>query len=160
MTNSTQHISYSICHLLGTVTTLGLDSDCIVTVENCWQHGDYIGIGSSVNVLHLSTVTTLSLSSHSVVTVSSRWLMEGTSIQPTATDNHDNGGAFWIIKAFRGRVTGHICLDLNFWQNFIGLHVILKLQIKEFKACLNQIHKIILTDNPLRCSLAPLLKEF
>ena len=36
-----QHNSYSICHLLGTVTTLWLDSDSVVTFVNCRQHGDY-----------------------------------------------------------------------------------------------------------------------
>ena len=47
----TQQISYSISHLLGTVTILWLDSDCIVTVDSCRQHGDYNAIGSSVTVL-------------------------------------------------------------------------------------------------------------
>ena len=40
----------------------------------------------------------------------------------------------------------------------IGLHVILELQIKKFKTWLNQMRKIILTENPLGCNLAPLLK--
>ena len=38
----TQENSYSASHLLGTVTTQWLDSDGVVTVDNCWQHGDYI----------------------------------------------------------------------------------------------------------------------
>ena len=33
--------SYSISHPLGTVTSLWLDSDCVVTVENCRQNGDW-----------------------------------------------------------------------------------------------------------------------
>ena len=33
--------SYSISHLLGRVTTQWLDSDDVVTVVNCQQHGDY-----------------------------------------------------------------------------------------------------------------------
>ena len=39
--NVTQQNSYSISHLLGTVTTQWLDSNGVVTVVNCRQHGDY-----------------------------------------------------------------------------------------------------------------------
>ena len=39
--HNTQQNSYSISHLLGTVTTQWLDSDGIVTVDNCRQHSDY-----------------------------------------------------------------------------------------------------------------------
>ena len=51
MPSHTQQNSYSISHLLGTVTRQWLDSDGIVTVDNCQQH------------------------SYCVVTVPSRWLM-------------------------------------------------------------------------------------
>ena len=37
----TQQNSYSISHLLGTVTTQWLDSDGVVSVVNCRQHGDH-----------------------------------------------------------------------------------------------------------------------
>ena len=37
----TQQNSYSIGHLLGTVATQRLDSDGVVTVDNCRQHGDH-----------------------------------------------------------------------------------------------------------------------
>ena len=47
----TQQKSYSISHLLSTVTTLWPDSDCVVTVDNCWQSGDYTAICSSDTVL-------------------------------------------------------------------------------------------------------------
>ena len=40
----------------------------------------------------------------------------------------------------------------------IGLHVILQIQIKEFENDCYIMWKIILTENPLRCNLAPLLK--
>ena len=63
-----------------------------------------------------------------------------------------------LVCSIRG--AGHICLNLNlnFQQNFpLGLHMILKLQIKKFKICLNdQMRKIISTENPLGCSLGPL----
>ena len=39
---STQEISYSISHLLDTVITQWLDSDSVVTVDNCQQHGDWV----------------------------------------------------------------------------------------------------------------------
>ena len=48
---STQQISYSISHLLGTVTTLWLDSDRVVPVDDCRQSGDYTAVGSSVTAL-------------------------------------------------------------------------------------------------------------
>ena len=65
----TQQNSYSISHLLGTVTTKWLDSDSVVTVVNCWQHGDYTAIGSLLTVLLAVvngdyTVTVQSLCSH------------------------------------------------------------------------------------------------
>ena len=37
----TQQNSYSISHLLGTVTTQWLNSNCVVTIVNCGQHSDY-----------------------------------------------------------------------------------------------------------------------
>ena len=40
----------------------------------------------------------------------------------------------------------------------IGLHVILQIQIKEFENDCYLMWKIILTENPSRCNLAPLLK--
>ena len=40
----------------------------------------------------------------------------------------------------------------------IGLHIVLKLQIKKFKIAYYLKCKSILTENPLRCNLAPLLK--
>ena len=40
----------------------------------------------------------------------------------------------------------------------IGLHVILQIQIKKFENDCYNMWKIILTENPLRCNLAPLLK--
>ena len=47
----------------------------------------------------------------------------------------------------------------KFSANFpIGLHVILELQIKKFKTCLNRMRKIILTENPLGFDREPLLK--
>ena len=52
--STTEQNSYSISHLLGTVTTPSLDSDGVVTVVNCQQHsdyGDYTAIGSLVTVL-------------------------------------------------------------------------------------------------------------
>ena len=39
--DSAEQNCYSISHLLGLVTTQWLDSDGVVTVDNCWQHGDY-----------------------------------------------------------------------------------------------------------------------
>ena len=48
----TQQNSYSISHLLGTVTTLWSDSDCVVTVDNCRQSSDYnTANGSPVTAL-------------------------------------------------------------------------------------------------------------
>ena len=40
----------------------------------------------------------------------------------------------------------------------IGLHVILQIQIKKFENDCYLMWKIILTENPSRCNLAPLLK--
>ena len=40
----------------------------------------------------------------------------------------------------------------------IGLHVILQIQIKKFQNDCYIMWKIILTENPSRCNLAPLLK--
>ena len=45
---STQQNSYSIGHLLGTVTTHLLDSDSVVTADNCQQHSDYVHSWSTV----------------------------------------------------------------------------------------------------------------
>ena len=45
-TNETKHLCvhiktiYFISHLQDTVTTQWLDSDSVVTVDNCWQHND------------------------------------------------------------------------------------------------------------------------
>ena len=65
----TQQNSYSIGHLLGTVTTQWLHSDGVVIGVNCRQHGDYTAIGSSVTVPPAVvnsdyTVTVQSLCSH------------------------------------------------------------------------------------------------
>ena len=40
-----------ISHLIGTVTTLRLASDCVVNFDNCRQSGDYTAIYSSVTAL-------------------------------------------------------------------------------------------------------------
>ena len=48
---TTQQNSHSISHLLGSVTTLWLDSDYVVTVNNCRQSGDLAANGSVVTVL-------------------------------------------------------------------------------------------------------------
>ena len=55
-TNIMQAIKYtanspSINHLLGTVTTWCLDSDCVVTIVNYQQHGDWAANDSAVTVL-------------------------------------------------------------------------------------------------------------
>ena len=70
---NTQQNSYSISHLLDTVTTqwLDVDSDGVVTVHNCRQHGVYTAIDSSVTVLPAVvdsdyTITIQSLCSHCV----------------------------------------------------------------------------------------------
>ena len=39
---TSQQNSYSISYLLGTVTTQWLDSDSVVPVDNCRQHGDFV----------------------------------------------------------------------------------------------------------------------
>ena len=47
----------------------------------------------------------------------------------------------------------------KFSANFpIGLHVILQLQIKNIQKCLISYVKNILTENPLRFNVEPLLK--
>ena len=57
------------------------------------------------------------------------------------------------------RGAGHVCLNLNFLVKFpIGLHMILKTTDKKIQNLIESDAKIILTGNPLRCSLAPLLK--
>ena len=66
----TQQNSYSISHQLGTVTTRWLDSDSVVTVGNCQEHGDSAANGSVVTVLPAVstadyTVTVQLLCSHS-----------------------------------------------------------------------------------------------
>ena len=48
---STQENSYSISHLLGTVTTQWLESDSAVTVNNCQQPRDWATNDSVVTVL-------------------------------------------------------------------------------------------------------------
>ena len=40
-----------VSHLLGTVTTLWLDGDCVVTVDNCRQSGDWAANVSVVTAL-------------------------------------------------------------------------------------------------------------
>ena len=71
MTNTRQN-SYSISHLLGTVTTQCVVSDGVVTVDNCRQHDDYIVDQlCSITVLPAIndddyTVTVKSLCSHCV----------------------------------------------------------------------------------------------
>ena len=62
----TQQKSYSISHLLGTVTTLRLDSDCVVSVDNCRQIGDRAANGSVVTMLPAV------VNSHYTVTVQSQ----------------------------------------------------------------------------------------
>ena len=47
----TQQNSYSISHLLGTVTTLWLEGDCVVTADNCRQSSEHTAIGSSVTAV-------------------------------------------------------------------------------------------------------------
>ena len=64
-----QENSYSISHLLGTVTASWLDSDGKVTIDNCRQHGDWASNGSVVTVLPAVnngdyTITVQSLWSH------------------------------------------------------------------------------------------------
>ena len=46
-----QQTSYSLGHLLGTVTTPWLDSDSVVTAATCQQHGDWAANGSVVTML-------------------------------------------------------------------------------------------------------------
>ena len=65
----TQQNSYSISHLLATVTTKWLDGDGVVTVDNCRQHSDWAANGSVVTILPAVengdyTVTVQSLCSH------------------------------------------------------------------------------------------------
>ena len=67
--SNTLENSYSISHLLGTVTTQWLDSDGVVTVDNCQQHGDWAANGSLITVPPAAnngdyTVTVQSLCSH------------------------------------------------------------------------------------------------
>ena len=69
-----QQNSYSVSHLLGTVTTQWLDSDCVVTVITQGLHS--WSTVESPCCRHLTTLTTPSLSSHYVITAPSRWLME------------------------------------------------------------------------------------
>ena len=60
--------------------------------------------------------------------------------------------------AGQGGGAGNDCL-FKFSAKFpIGLHVILQIQIKKFENDCYIMWKIILTENPLRCNLAPLLK--
>ena len=47
----TQQNSYSISHLPDTVTTQWLDSDSVVTVDKCQQHGEWAANDSVVIVL-------------------------------------------------------------------------------------------------------------
>ena len=47
----TQQNSYSISHLLDTVTARWLNSDCVVTVDNYRQHGDWAANCNVVTVL-------------------------------------------------------------------------------------------------------------
>ena len=54
---------------------------------------------------------------------------------------------------------GNDCLNLKFSAKFpIGLHVILQIQIKKFENDCYIMWKIILTENPSRFNVEPLLK--
>ena len=71
---ATQQNFNSINHLLNTVTTWWLNSDCIVNVVNCWQPGDYNASGSSVTMLLAIVNSDYSVTvSHCVVTVVNCW---------------------------------------------------------------------------------------
>ena len=70
----TQQNSFSISHLLGTVITLWLDSDGVVTVDNCWQHRDYTVQQCVVTLL--PAVNNSNYTGHGPVNMPRRWLME------------------------------------------------------------------------------------
>ena len=55
-----------------------LDSDSVVTIDNCQQHSNYTvdKLCSHHAAGKLTTVTALPMSSHRVVTVPCRWLTE------------------------------------------------------------------------------------
>ena len=71
----TQQNSYSISHLLGTVITQWLDSDSIVTIDNCQQHSDWATNGCVATVLPPRYYKQW-LNCRCLVTVPERWLME------------------------------------------------------------------------------------
>ena len=63
----TQQNSYSLSHLIGTVTTQWLDSDHVVTAVNCQQHRNFTVdqlFSHSAAINSDYTVTVQSLSSH------------------------------------------------------------------------------------------------
>ena len=60
-----------------------------------------------------------------------------------------------MILTFYTGGAGNDCLNLNFP---IGLHAILQIQIKKFENDCYIMWKIILTENPSRFNVEPLLK--
>ena len=73
---------------------------------------------------------------------------------------HQNQDHLNMTLLNQSRGAGHVCLNQKFSAKFpIGLHVILKLQIKK-KSTLDWIRytKLFSSENPLRCSLAPVSK--
>ena len=67
----TQQNSYSISHLLGTVTTWWLHSDS--DIDNCWQHGDWAANGSVVIVLPAVNNSDYSVTVQSLCSNSDWW---------------------------------------------------------------------------------------
>ena len=79
VTTDSQQNPYFISHLQSTLTTWWLDSDDVVKIVNCPQHGDYPVdqlCSHCYAGVQLSRVTTLSLSSHRVLNALHRWLMK------------------------------------------------------------------------------------
>ena len=68
---STQKNSHSISNLLGTVATRWLDSDSVVTVNDCQKHSDNSAIGRSVTVL-LAVITNTTITVQSPITMPSK----------------------------------------------------------------------------------------
>ena len=79
-----------------------------------------------------------------------------------STFSHVNISAIFLFKTFfRGRGGRTYFPQFKFSAKCpIGLPVILKLQIKKNLNLIESDAKNILTENPLRCSLSPLLKKF
>ena len=74
--------------------------------------------------------------------------------ETTSYNRGRNQGNFWTRGGGRKRLP-----KFKFSAKFpIGLHVILQIQIKKFENDFYIMWKIILTENPSRCNLAPLLK--